>query len=537
MRLMSLPAPTAPVHQPTQPGAAARLAAAWPGLLILVLGVFYTWLHLPDLGRESLWTDELVSVGDATHDLVRMLKIQAGDIHPPLHALLLWILMRITNDASEATVRLPSLIAVGVGLTGLALAAWRRLGVGAALLFMALGMASPLIAGFAAQARPHPLTFGLVCLTSAAWLYVLQPGPLHRRALAAFGVTGLLASLAQHYGALVFGLEGAVAVAWLGLRARGGAGVIGWRGVGLAFATVALAMGPILVWLAVTRQWQHTSGTPPLTLAWGTEVASWALEPFATAFLGGIDATVVAIWTLVVTVVGALALTVVGLLRRRGGADSTQRSSETGRLAIGLAVLGLLSLAGTAAVGQSLVGSPTLHYRSILSLMPLLYLGLGVALTVPFGRLAPATGVVLAIVVGAVAVGTPQRSLYGTLDQWREAAAILRDQQEAGLPGDRIALVEQFVRDDWIVTLNNAYGVPAPTESLPAEIRDLHWIKVAADVQAIPTGGPLLLVAFHYYSFDVQASIVDATRARFGPCRDLSVRGITILRCGGTSPG
>ena len=126
---------------------ALGLARLLPGVLIVAAGVWWAWLHVPALAAESFWTDELISVGDATYDLIRMLKIQGADIHPPLHTFLLWLLQRLTQSASETTMRLPSLVAVASGMTILGLAAWRRLGAWPAIVFMVLAMSSPLLAG------------------------------------------------------------------------------------------------------------------------------------------------------------------------------------------------------------------------------------------------------------------------------------------------------------------------------------------------------------------------------------------------------
>jgi hypothetical protein len=431
---------------------------------------------------------------------------------------------------------MPSLVAVTTGISALGLAGWRRLGAWPALLFLVLAMSSPLLGGFAAQARPHPLSFGFVCLATAAWLLLLRRGRPSRRLLVAFGAAGMLASLSQHYGALAFGLEAMVLIAWLGWEARRGSARVapaaGWADVRAAVLATALAIFPLVGWLAVTRQWTHASGTPPLTLPLAEEVVTWMLEPWSQAAFDRATENPHAIVAMMVLLVIAATLLAAGLLLQR-----RRDAARTGRIAIGAATLGIAVVGSALAVLQSLLGSPTFLNRSILSLMPVFDLGLAVALTLPFGRFAPVPALVLAVCLGGVAARSEQISLYGPLDQWREAAALIRDEQRSGLPSDRIAVMELFDHDDWIVSLGNAYGLPAPVDSLPPQLAGLRWIGKASDVAAIPAGPRILMVAFHYYSFETQAAVVGATQARFGPCRDKSVRGITILDCEGGAPG
>src|SRR5690606_30919083 len=59
---------------------------------------------------RGLWVDEAISVAQAQLPLPEMLReLRAGDVHPPLHHLLLWGTTRLFGT-SEVAVRLPSLL-------------------------------------------------------------------------------------------------------------------------------------------------------------------------------------------------------------------------------------------------------------------------------------------------------------------------------------------------------------------------------------------------------------------------------------------
>ncbi|HYU56702.1 MAG TPA: hypothetical protein VEO00_01460, partial [Actinomycetota bacterium] len=68
-------------------------------------------LALRLLVTRGLWVDEAISVKQAGLPFGTMLdRLAAGDVHPPLHASLLWVTVRVFGDG-EFAVRLPSLVA------------------------------------------------------------------------------------------------------------------------------------------------------------------------------------------------------------------------------------------------------------------------------------------------------------------------------------------------------------------------------------------------------------------------------------------
>lgn len=503
------------------------MPTALPALGISGLVLAYVALNLSRLGAESFWTDELMSVGPTNEALPRMLRMIAGDWHPPLYSSEVWLWIRLTGTATEAVVRFVSLIAIAVGFAALGLAAWRRIGLGAAAIVMALALSSTLVASFAREARPHGPAFGMACLTTAAWLFVLGSRRLRFRELAVFAIVGGLAALTSYYAGLVYTLEVAVVLGWLGLGRR-------WRESRVTLALTGLSVLPAGLWLFVSWHALGHSSTPALDQTWAEEVAGRLAEPFTSAvFQPGLDTRQGITLVLAVLAIAGAGFLVGGarVLRSARRGDPPQWTGSLGR---GSAALLVGVLAVGVAVLESLALSPSFHYRSLVSVLPVLYVGLAAGVTVAFGRLAAAVGLSVALLLGGVALATPEPGQW-TKDDWREAGAIIVQEVRAGLPADRVAIVDAMsiwgTRIDWIQNLNNAVGRPAPAVGVASEVADVNWISNSEDLTALPADQPLLLVAFHYWLPDRHAAIVEMTHERFGPCEDRSVPGITVLEC------
>ncbi len=133
--------------------------AGWPVLgAIVALGLA---LRLFRLGHQSLWLDEVLSVQSASLPVFQILFDPAVDRNfPPLHNLLVHPMIRAFG-ASEAAVRLPSVLA---GVAGIPLAygvarCW--LGTGAGLMSALLLALSPLHVWYSQEARPYALFVAL----------------------------------------------------------------------------------------------------------------------------------------------------------------------------------------------------------------------------------------------------------------------------------------------------------------------------------------------------------------------------------------
>ena len=78
---------------------------------IIILSLFSVgvFLRIYNLGAESFWLDEVVSVNIAQKSIISLEQIWTGDIHPPLYNILLHFWVSYFG-ISEFMVRLPSAI-------------------------------------------------------------------------------------------------------------------------------------------------------------------------------------------------------------------------------------------------------------------------------------------------------------------------------------------------------------------------------------------------------------------------------------------
>lgn len=486
---------------------------------VAILG--YVIANLGRLGAESYWTDELLSVGYANERFGEMLNRLATDWHPPGFNVITWFTIRLFGDASEALVRSISLVAIAVGIAVLATVVWRRIGPAAALVVLSLGLTSSLVASFAREARPHGLAFAMVCLTTAAWLIVLGSTTVRRRHLAAFATAGAIASFTSYYALLVYAIETAVILGRLAVGRRRGDAIL----VVVAFA---VSLAPALYW--IRRSWDAlgSSSTPAFELAWAEEVAGYVADPFTSATTGADG-----IRHGIAIVIGALAIAmvlVVALLiqARRAGRPAPVRTS-LGAASVLVAVLALV-----AAITESVMLAPSFHYRSVVSILPPLYVGLGAAATLPFGHRSAMAGVALSALLVAIAFATPEPTLPPSpKDDWRSVAVYVVEEVRDGLAAERVATVASPWGEsvDWVLAYNLASERKAPAADMPADLRNVFWIYSAADVATMPRDGRMIFAAFHFWSWERHGAIVEAVLARFGPCQDLSPRGMTLLSC------
>jgi mannosyltransferase len=217
-----------PVLSPnTHPASSSPAVAernAWPGMLALLVAAVA--LRLWSAGRTHLWFDEIYTVWIARLPVGELLGKVAGDIHPPLHYLLVraW---RLLGGEGDLWIRSLSVVA-GVGTVAVLVGAGRdtfgrRAGWTAAAL---LALHRSHIA-FSGESRSFALLFLL--LTTAVWLAWrwIEHG---RTRDAALYVVVAAAALYTHYlsGAVLafLGAWGLVALvrtprriaAWIGLH-------------------------------------------------------------------------------------------------------------------------------------------------------------------------------------------------------------------------------------------------------------------------------------------------------------------------------
>jgi uncharacterized membrane protein len=200
------------------------------------------------LVTRGLWVDEAISVHQAGLPFGTMLdRLADGDVHPPLHAALLWGTVRVLGDG-ELAVRLPS-IAAGVALVPLLYATGRELfdrrtGIVAA----ALGAVSPLAVWYSQEARMYSLYMLFALAAVWAQARVLRRG--HAGDWALYGIATAALLWTQYFAVLQVAAQQAVfAVALWRRRGQGervGPTVAYWFG---ALALAALLVVPLLPFL------------------------------------------------------------------------------------------------------------------------------------------------------------------------------------------------------------------------------------------------------------------------------------------------
>jgi hypothetical protein len=214
----------------------------------LIGGLTLGALVLRLIVTRGLWVDEAISVQQAGLPFGTMLeRLADGDVHPPLHAALLWVTVRVLGDG-ELAVRLPS-IAAGVALVPLLYATGRELfdrrtGFVAA----ALGAVSPLAVWYSQEARMYSLYMLFALAAVWAQARVLRRGGTGDWALYGIATAALLWT--QYFAVLQVAAQQVVFAVALWRRRRAGdrisPSVVRWLG---ALALAALLVVPLLPFL------------------------------------------------------------------------------------------------------------------------------------------------------------------------------------------------------------------------------------------------------------------------------------------------
>lgn len=242
---------------------------------------------------RGLWLDEAISVAAVKLSFGEMIgAIRAGDVHPPLHAAVLWATARALGTG-ELAVRIPSVVA-GTLLVPVLFAAGRELydrrtGFVAAV----LGAAAPLAVWYSQEARMYAMF--MLFATISVWMLVraLRRGRPADWLLYAVAVAALLWT---HYFAVLLVAVQQVAVA-LALRRPGeGSGrrrlALGWV---LAVAVLAASLWPLAG--IVSDQWatyqDRGAGLQPVPAQAGAEVAGVQGRP---SIYGALANGVWALW-------------------------------------------------------------------------------------------------------------------------------------------------------------------------------------------------------------------------------------------------
>ena len=127
-------------------------------------------LLLPRLGSQSLWLDEGLTVGpavDATSVRDLIARTRAVDTQPPASHFLLWVL-GAWMPRTEFFFRLPSFLAVELGIAMLYVLVRRLWGPPVALLVAGCAQLSPYLCFYAAEARNYGPWFLMITLSYLA---------------------------------------------------------------------------------------------------------------------------------------------------------------------------------------------------------------------------------------------------------------------------------------------------------------------------------------------------------------------------------
>jgi 4-amino-4-deoxy-L-arabinose transferase-like glycosyltransferase len=391
------------LEAPRLPAAIVRSAARAPRRTALILAgitIAAAVLRFWDLGHQSFWYDEGLTVMEVHHSFGRMLGyLPLVESNPPLYASLAWAWVRIFGfdeagirslSAVAGVAMVPAMYAVGAKLLS------RRAGLIAA----ALAAFNPLLIWYSQEARSYSLVVLFATLTWLAFAFLLRPEP-SSRLFAAWAVAAAATLATHYYGVLAVAPQAAWLLvahrrrraAWLAVVAAGAAGC--------ALLPLALAQENLGHWISTYPLGRRLTQMPPQAiLGTGTPARDW------------------------LKVAGAVTVVVAGVLLALR-ADAPERRSAL--FAGGFAVVGfLLSLVVV------LAGVDDLITRNVIVvLIPLIVLvagGLGARRAGPLG-LAGAASLCAIGLVAAIGVASDWklqrpawRGLARALDAQRTSA-------------------------------------------------------------------------------------------------------------------
>jgi hypothetical protein len=172
---------------------------------LFVGGVALLALTLRLLVARGIWVDEAITVHQAQLPFADMLdSVRNGDVHPPLHLIILWPVIRVFGTG-ELAVRLPSIV-FGVALVGMLYVAGRDLfdratGRLAAL----LGAVAPLLVWYSQEARMYALFMFLSVVAVWAQVMALRHGRLRFWAL--YGIVAAALIWTHYFAALPIAVQ------------------------------------------------------------------------------------------------------------------------------------------------------------------------------------------------------------------------------------------------------------------------------------------------------------------------------------------
>lgn len=402
--------------------------------LVLLLAAYLLRVHR--IEDHNVWWDEGFSIAMARLPLVEMAVRTAGDVHPPLHYLLLKVWTRLVGEGEYAA-RYSSVL---LGVLDLALLYWlgrRYLGTRVALVALCLLAVNRLHVEWSQELRMYTLATAMVIGSTACFLRLTADRDRRLR----WWIGHVVLSVAGLHTIYLFGLAPlsqsvVVGLAWVRGRVEL-AFLVRW----VAAQTLALVLFVPWLLLYLRQPWHSLTGTPPMPLQ------LWMRAVF-TALPVGISAYLDDWW----------AVTLAATLLMVGGV-ALWRHGRPGWLT-GYAVAALVGsplLVYALSLPNPLLYHPDLAVRYILLFQPfyaLLVAG-GLLLIARRSRFGSAALGIAAVVVCA---GT-LLDLYGSRhrrDEYRSIASFMYSYRE---PGDAVVLYSDW---EWPV-----YQYYAPRDLSP----------------------------------------------------------------------
>lgn len=355
---------------------------------------------LYQIGRPSLWQDEVSTLSDTQRTLPEMFRLLGNlDIVHAAYYLFMWAEERVAGSSAVA-LRFPSAVGMAVAAGVIAMLGLRlvsaRAGLAAGLVFAAL----PQVSWYGQDARDIALDTALATVASYLFIRALEPGPLRRRRLIGYGVVLAVLGLLNFFCLLLIAAHAVMLAAQLLRHRRAAAAAPAQLNGGVPDRTAA---PPLLGW-AVATGVAILVAAPIMVAGWQQRGQINWITPPGTTTLARIGRLIGPPWM----VVALLAIPVVALCAGavRGGQARLRRDWPSQLLL--LSVPWLLLPAGLL-LAASLI-HPVFITRYVVFCLPALALLVGTGLAA-LGRVA---GLVALAVV--VALGLPMQAKVRAAD-------------------------------------------------------------------------------------------------------------------------
>ncbi|MGH2956938.1 MAG: glycosyltransferase family 39 protein [Solirubrobacterales bacterium] len=405
---------------------------------VIVAGLVAAGLVLRLLLMRGIWVDEAISVHQAQMSLPDMLDdLRETDRHPPLHYLILWVVVRLFG-VGELAVRAPSILASVALVPALFVTARELFDRRTGLVAAALAAVAPLVIWYGQEARMYALFMLLATLALWAQVMVLRDG--RRRYWVAYGAI-TIALLYTHYFAII-----PIAIQQLVFA------IAAWKRAHAGLPVRNLMIGCWLTWLALLlaaaplapfahEQFEHDQaagtgfggvpGAGAPTTPDGSSVSAYAvLSNFVWAIWGyHADSTmlrIAALWPL-------LMLLSLGLLGQR-------RSAST-RVVLALALGPVIALLLIGLEKRDLF-----EVRYFMGAVPMMLLLLARAVAGGTRRRTPAL-VASAVLVATLVVGLADQQLNSRNPRAYDFKGALTPVAERVRPGDTVVYAPEYLRD------------------------------------------------------------------------------------------